>query len=139
MTDLENAIKNLDGHSIALCKDDVLITDDGRGISPMMKFISQGRELSGFSCADAVVGKAAAELFVKAGIIEVYGKIMSRPADKFLTEKNIPHSFSQLADNILNVKKSGLCPMESAVKDIDDPDEAYSALKAKVAEMKKAH
>lgn len=43
----------------------------------MMRFIAEGRDLSGCSAADVIVGKASAMLFVKAGINEVYGKVMS--------------------------------------------------------------
>ena len=65
MTDIEIAKRNLEGHSICLCKNGEFFTDDGRGISPMMRFISQGRDLDGYSAADVIVGKAAAMLLSK--------------------------------------------------------------------------
>ena len=40
MTDIEIAKENLHGHSICLCRNGEYFTDDGRSISPMMKFIA---------------------------------------------------------------------------------------------------
>lgn len=83
MTDIEIAVKNLEGHSICLCKNSKYFTDDSKGINPMMKFIAEKKNLSGYSAADIIVGKAAAILFVKAEIISVYGKVMSKAAKLF--------------------------------------------------------
>ena len=76
MTDIEIAVNNLSGHSICLCRNGESFTDDGRGISPMMRFLAEGMELNGYSAADVIVGKAAAMLFVKAGIVCVHGKVI---------------------------------------------------------------
>ena len=77
MSDLEKAKQLLNGHSIVLVKNEEVIIDDGKGISPMMKFIGENINLEGFSAADIVIGKAAAMLFTKAKIKAVYGNIMS--------------------------------------------------------------
>ncbi len=68
MTDLDTAKAHLSGHSLCLCKDGAWFTDDGRGISPMLRLIGENRGLRGYAAADIIVGKAAAMLFVKAGI-----------------------------------------------------------------------
>ena len=94
----------------------------------MMKFIREGRNLNGYSAADIIVGKAAAMLFVKAGISEVYGRIMSKAACGFLREHKTPFSYDMLTDSIINRKGDDICPMEKAVMNINDIDEAYQAL-----------
>ncbi len=76
MTDLDTAKAHLSGHSLCLCKDGAWFTDDGRGISPMLRLIGENRGLRGYAAADIIVGKAAAMLFVKAGIAAVYGKVI---------------------------------------------------------------
>lgn len=136
MTDIEKAIKNLDGHTICLCKGDDIITDDGKGISPMMKFIAAGKDLSGYSAADMIVGKAAAMLFVKAGIKAVHGKVMSNAGKAYLESKGIACTFDTLADNIIDRSGKDICPMEKTVSTIDDPEKGYEALKAKIAQMR---
>lgn len=139
MTDIELAKENLHGHSICLCKNGDIITDDGRGISPMMKFIAENRDLAGYSVADVIVGKAAAMLFVKAGITEVYGETMSRSGAEFLELHNIPYSYGTLTEKIINRQGTDICPMEKTVADINDIDEAYDALRNRLAEMRNDH
>ncbi len=136
MTDLQIATDNLRGHSICLCRDGVYFTDDGRGISPMMSFLEDKRELCGYSAADVIVGKAAAMLFVKAGIAEVYGEIMSAAARDYLARHGIPCSFGTLTPKIINRRGDGICPMEQAVADIDDFEAGYLALKKKISQLR---
>lgn len=137
MTDIEIAKQNLSGHSICLCKNGEFFTDDGRGISPMMRFIEQGLDLSGYSAADLIVGKAAAMLFVKAEIASVYGAIMSKSAAEFLEKNNVPFSYKELTGKIINRRGDGVCPMEQTVENIDDFDAAYNALREKLKSMNK--
>ena len=137
MTDIEIAKANLSGHSICLCKDGDIITDDGRGISPMMRFIHEGRDLSGYSAADVIVGKAAAMLFVKAGIVEVYGKVMSTAGRDYLIRHDIPCSWDILTERIINRKDDDICPMEKTVAELEDAEQGYLALKCKLQEMRK--
>ena len=133
MTDIETAKENLHGHSICLCRNENIITDDGRGISPMMKFIAEGRDLTGYSAADVIVGKAAAMLFVKTGITEVYGETMSESGAKYLAQHGVTHSYGTLTDRIINRQGTDICPMEKTVADISDAEQGYAALKEKLA------
>lgn len=137
MTDLEIAKANLGDHSICLCKDGSFFTNDGRGISPMMRFIANGHDLSGYAVADQIVGKAAAMLFVKAGITTVHGKIMSAAGQDYLNKHHIPCSWDTLTDKIINRKGDGICPMEKTVTEIEDTEQGYLALKRKLQEMRK--
>ena len=132
MTDLEIARVNLKGHSICLCKDGEFFTDDGRGISPMIRILEEERVLRGYSVADMVVGKAAAMLFVKAGIIEVYAEVMSSAARDYLRQHNITCEWNTLTQRIINRAGTDICPMEKTVADISDAQEGYKALRAEV-------
>ena len=133
MTDIEKAKQNLAGHSICLCRDGQILTDDGKGISPMMNFIAEGKDLNGFSAADLIVGKAAAMLFVKTGIVCVHGKVMSEAAKTYLEAHKIPCSFDVLTEKIINRQGTGICPMEAAVETINDAESGYEALKQKLS------
>ena len=84
MTDLETATKMLAGHTLALCKAGEVVTSDLKGISPMLRLLGEGRDLSGFSAADLVVGKAAAMLFVKANIKAVFARTLSLAGRDYL-------------------------------------------------------
>ena len=137
MTDIEIAKKNLSGHSICLCKDGEWFADEGRGISPMMRFIREKHDLNGYCVADVIVGKAAAMLFVKAGIREVYGEVMSKSGYDYLNAHNIPCAYGMSAEKIINRSGDGICPMEQTVADIEDYEEGYIALRKRLSQMQK--
>ena len=137
MTDIELAKTNLDGHSICLCRDGEIITDDGRGISPMMKFIAEEKDLTGFSTADVIVGKAAAMLFVKTGIVCVHGKTMSESGKAYLDTHGIPCTYDILTEKIINRQGTDICPMEKAVMNIDDTEKGYEALRIRLESIAK--
>lgn len=137
MTDIELAKAHLDGHSICLCRDGEYFTDDGRGISPMIRLIEEGRDLHGYAAADIIVGKAAAMLFIKAGIREVYGEVMSRAGYDCLQQHDIPCAYGKLTEKIINRKGDGICPMEQTVALIDDPEEGTIALQQRMIELRK--
>ena len=137
MNDVALAKSNLAGHSIALCKEGKLLTSDERGVSPMIDFLQDGIDLSGYSVADKIVGKAAAMLFVKAGIKEVYAEILSVSGKNFLEEHGINVGYETLAEKIINRTGDDICPMEKTVADIIDPEEGYEAIRNKLKEMRK--
>lgn len=136
MTDLQLAVKELDGHSVCLCRNGTFTTFDGRGIQPLIRAIEMNVDFSGYSAADIIVGKAAAMLFVKLGVVAVHGCVMSEAAKEFLERKSIPYSFDKLTDKIINRSRTGICPMEQTVSDIDNIDKAYTLLRNKIAELK---
>lgn len=136
MTDIEIAKVHLEGHSICLCKNGEYFTDDGKGISPMVRFLEEGKDLTGFSAADQIVGKAAAMLFVKAGIISVYGKTMSESGKEYLEANNIPCSCDILTDRIINRQGTDICPMEKAVAGTNDVNEGCKALVLELRKLK---
>lgn len=120
MTDIEKAKEELGTHSIALCKNGKVITSDKRGVAPLAEFIWRGTDISGFSAADRVVGKAAAMLMIKAGITEVFALTISENAEKLLKNHGVRVSFKTRTEQILNHDNTGACPMETAVADTED-------------------
>lgn len=135
MTDLQTAVMNLGGHSVCLCKSGEWFTADGRGIAPVLKLMAERGDLSGHSAADIIVGKAAAMLFIKAGISAVHGRVMSEAGKKYLEERGIPCTWDTLTEKIINRAGTDVCPMEKTVADIEDAELGYKALRAKVIEM----
>lgn len=134
--ELERAVSALAGHSVCLCGGGRTLTGDGRGVAPLIALIDSGADLSGMSAADVVVGKAAALLLAYAGVKEVYGKVMSDPAEA-LAKLCIPASWGERTPYIINRRGDGMCPMEIAVSGTDDPSEALSAVRAALEKMKK--
>ena len=135
MTDLQKAKKGLAGHTLCLVKGGEIIVSDKRGVAPMMEIISSGRGVNGFSAADVVVGKAAAMLFVKAGVSAVYAATISAAAKEFLDKSGVPYEYGALTERIINRQGTGLCPMEQAVLDCGDAEEGYLKIKEKLKEL----
>lgn len=126
--DLQIAKNNLSGHTICLCKNGDCLYSEKRGIAPMMGFIASGANLAGYSVADIVVGKAAALLFVKCGIKNVFAKTLSENGKKILERYGIDFEYETLAEKIINRSGTDICPMEKAVANTDDPEEAYAQI-----------
>ncbi len=142
MIDIQTARENLggeDGNTIVLCRGDSLYTSTKKGIAPMLSFLESGVDLKGYSVADMVVGRAAAMLFIKAGVKEVYARIISKPAKQVLDVFEIPLQYGELVDNIINRTGTDICPMEKAVLDVADTDihTGYEKIRKKYEELTK--
>ncbi|MGN1417698.1 MAG: DUF1893 domain-containing protein [Acutalibacteraceae bacterium] len=103
-----------------------------RGIRPFIKLIEDDENLKDCAAADKVVGRAAALLMQKVGLRSVYAAVLSEPAEEILKNAGIYYEYERLVPRIQNRKGDGLCPMESAVIDINDADEAYTILRSKI-------
>ncbi len=134
-TDWQIAKNNLAGHTLCLCKDGECLFSDRRGIAPMMGWIGEGKNLVGYSAADLVVGKAAAMLFAKSGIVTVYADTLSESGKAFLEAQGIPCFYRTLTKRILNRAGTDVCPMEKAVLNAETAEEGYEILKRQWQKM----
>ena len=139
MTDIERAKQILisEGCTCVICKGDNIHISQKRGVAPLIELLDSRIDVRGYSAADKAVGKAAAMLFVLLGVSEIYAVVMSRSAKKILDEYGIKYSCGEEVEYIINRKKDGMCPMEKAVMDIDDPAEAPTKIKETIEKMRK--
>ena len=139
MTDLDNAKRLLftEKHTCVLCKGDVVYASGKAGIAPIVAFFDTATPLEGFSAADRIVGKAAAMLYHLAGVVAIYADVASKGAVEYCLHNNIECSAALVVDNIINRAGTGSCPMEDAVRGIDDPAQALAAVRAKMASLRK--
>ena len=119
-------------YTLVICKDEDIIKSDLTGIRPLMKLIDDKKECKGYSAADKIVGRAAAFLYTLLGIKNVYGEIMSKGAIEILKKNGIYYEYKTLADYIENRQKNGICPMDDAVKEIEDAKTACEAIRNKM-------
>ncbi len=138
MTDLENAKLLLyeGGFTSVICRGDTIYKSTARGVAPILSLIDDGKLLSGFSAADKVIGRAAAMLLYHAGVRNIYGAVMSRPAADFLEKNGVDYSLGELCDRITNRSGDGYCPMELAVMDISEPEMALAAVRKRLSELR---
>ena len=106
------------------------------GIKPVLMPMNDDIHLfKGLSVADRIIGKASAMLLALSGVSYVYAHVLSEAGRQILEKYGIEYEYGELAEYIVNRKGDGMCPMEMTVKDIDDLEEAYAALKDKVASL----
>jgi len=119
-----------DNITCTVIQGDQTYVSDLPGLRPLMNWLHQSPEIfEGSYVIDKVVGKASAMLLTYGGARKIHGKLMSRPADEFLTAHGIEHTYDVMTDYILNQDQSDMCPMEKRVKDLKEPEEAFAALK----------
>lgn len=103
-----------------------------RGIAPLLFLIDNGIPVQGGIAYDKIVGKAAALLYALMSIKEVHAGVLSAKAVEVFTAHKIVFTYETLAEQIINRKGDGVCPMEKTVENIIDPQAAFTALKAKL-------
>lgn len=134
MSDIDRAklLYGRGGYTCVLAKRDRVYTSSERGVAPLVKYAQSRAEFCGFSAADKIVGKAAALLYVYLGVGYVYAEVMSRSAAEILNRYGIGFECGTFAENIINRRGDGVCPMEQAVADVNDPKEAFILIEDKI-------
>ena len=122
-------------YTCAVCCRDTVYTATERGVKPLLNWVNAGLDLTGFSAADRVVGRATAFLYVLLGVREVYARVMSRPATEVLAAHGIAAFPGKLVAGIINRRGDGPCPFEAAVMEITDALDALAAIRAKMEKM----
>ncbi len=122
-------------YTCVICHNDAVYTATDRGVKPLVHWYEAGHDFVGAACADKVVGKATAFLYVLLGVSAVYAKVISKPALSVLCEHGIEVDYDVLVDHIINRRGDGICPFEAAVANIDDPVTAYERIREKMIEL----
>lgn len=108
-----------------------------RGVKPLLMLIDSAKDYSEFSASDRVIGKAAALLYLNLKIKNIYCDLISEKALEVFKKNNINIEYKKVVPLIQNRDKTGFCPMETLVLEIDDSNDAYIAIKNKIKEMSK--
>ncbi len=98
----------------------------------------EAERLRGAMVADKVIGKAAAGLMVRGGVVEVYADVMSQLALPLLQEAGISYSFGQLVEHIVIPEGDSRCPLEQIVADAQNSSEIETMLREHFAQMQEA-
>lgn len=119
---------NINDHTCVFCDGQTILTNKRRGVRPLLDILEGGRDVSDFSVADKVVGKAAAFLYCLLGVKYLYARVISQSALDVLVNAQVCVKYEQLVPAIRNRTNDGFCPMEQAVWNITDPASALSAI-----------
>ena len=136
--DLARATALLAGgdHTCVLCRGQETLTSDAGGVAALVDWHVQGRDLTGFSAADKVVGRAAALLYAAAGVRAVHAVLAGAAAEAVCRAHGIAFTAETTVPVVLNRARTTACPMEAAVAGIDDPNAAATALVAEVRRLR---
>jgi len=100
---------------------EIVYKNDGFGIKPLYNAYKQIKEqMNGASCADRVIGKAAAWIYKEAKIKELYCDIITTYGKELLESNGIEVTFIEEIDYVENRDKTGMCPVETLAKDETD-------------------
>ena len=109
----------------------------GRGLGPILDLCrSCPGDMQDAVLVDKVIGKAAAMIAVCGKVRRVHAELICDSAVELLQKHGIRVSWTLKVENILNRRRDGLCPMESAVLNISDPQEGFRVLEKAVAAMR---
>ena len=78
------------------------------------------------------MGKAAALLYALMGIEALYAEVLSESAEDVLRRFRILTEYEKIVPAIINRKGDGICPMEEAVKETEDPLSAFEILQKRI-------
>jgi hypothetical protein len=110
-----------------------------KGVRDLIYLLDNDAErLRGAMVADKVIGKAAAGLMVRGGVVEVYADVMSQLALPLLQEAGISYSFGQLVEHIVIPEGDSRCPLEQIVADAQNASEIEAMLREHFAQMQAA-
>ena len=123
------------GHDlVAVFPDGRIETYNGRGLGPLLKHLETGN-LKDAQMYDKVTGRASALLLAYGQAKSLHTGMLSKEAVPILQKYGISYSADKEVDFILNRAKTGSCPMETAARNLDDAQQAYSILKSAYAEL----
>lgn len=125
-----------EGYTCVLLKDSTVYHSFDRGVKPLLAFLDAGTDLRGSCAADKVIGKATAFLYCLLGVREIYAPVVSEAAVEVLARHGILVIWEQKVPFIWNHRRTAGCPMETAVRDIDDAETALGAIRETLRNMK---
>jgi len=89
------------------------------------------------SIADKIVGKAAAALMIIGGIAKVYADVISTSALELLKQTSINVQYGEEVSVIENKDRTGMCPMETLVKNCSTVQEILPIVEEFISNIRK--
>ena len=127
VAEMKSLVRN--GTSAVVARNGVIIsTKTGRGIGPILELHDELR-LGGAIVVDKVIGRAAAAICLDGRVKRVFAFLMSEDAMKLLRDNGVECDAEEVVPVILNHERSGSCPMELAVAELDNPEKMVEAIR----------
>jgi len=129
----ENELKSRNINLVIVKNGAVIYQSTASGMKGLLQAIEEyDEDLAVTAVADKIVGRAAAMLCVYSKVKSVFAITMSEGALKLLTKNRVGHKFERYVHKLMNSQGTDICPFERAIRDIDDPKEAFKTLRSLV-------
>ena len=130
-------IRQLDenNYSCIIKNNDVTQSFTQRGVFDLHDLVAKKDEiLKGGYIADKIVGKGAASMMIIGGIKAVRTHVISLNALNLLKEHNVIVHYDTVVETINNRTNTGMCPVETRVKDCTTLEQCWEQIQQFVAE-----
>lgn len=135
----EHLIKADKASCVLIRNHQIIYSEKGQGISPLMKiYLEQPELLKGTLVVDKIIGKAAAVILVMGQVKRAHGITLSRSAAEYLEKEQIDCSYRRCVGVIENRSRTGICPIEQSVLEIEQAEMALELLIQRLESMNQA-
>ena len=125
---------NEQGLSLLVYNHDSLTTHANRGIQDLLQLISdQPERLKGAVVADKIIGKSAAAIMIVGGVKQVHTNIICTPARELFEANGVQVFATEEVPMIMNRNRSGMCPMDTQINEVESVEECVAILQAGLA------
>lgn len=128
--------KKEDGYCLYLVSDQEVLGFKEEHLTALINLLKSGRSFDDYEAYDTVVGKAAAAIFLKLKVKSVYALLLSDSAFALLKKHNVDVDYQTKVPFIINRQKTGLCPMEEALLNVEDHETMIETILKKEKELK---
>ncbi|MER2080485.1 MAG: DUF1893 domain-containing protein [Ruminococcus sp.] len=118
------------GYTLVLCEGGRAFASEEEGIRPLLDTVRSGEDWKNAYAAIQTLGRAEALLLMHLKVGSVYAETAAKSALRLLERQDIAYSYGACVPRLLNAEKTGLAEAEAAVREIESPGEAVSALEA---------
>ncbi|MBQ4642380.1 MAG: DUF1893 domain-containing protein [Oscillospiraceae bacterium] len=135
---IQMALRQIEAGSIvcaAIREGEIIAFHTGRGVAPVLQMYQQG-QLAGSILVDKVVGKAAAMVMTRGGVVGCHAVTMSKAALQWFQQQRIQITYDYLTEYIVNRTGDGMCPMEQTVLNLQDDSRIVSVLEEKLSQLR---
>ncbi len=130
---IDDMLKNLERHTLAIYKDGKIKYYNQRNLKPVFLALEDfNNNFENCFIADRRISKASAMLFAYGNAKNIITPVMTKSAKEFFDRRGINCIADEIAGSVLDKNSKIKCPLEKTVLKTDDTKTAYDILKKRV-------
>ena len=126
------------GYTCVILKEEQEYVSRERGVRPLLTLLENENSFQNGVAADKTVGAGAAHLYVLIGVQAVWANIISISAKDVLEKNGIEVFYGECVPHIINRQGNGICPIEKAVENAQNSQDAYMRIVETLQQLQKA-